>query len=122
MRLVALDVGLTTLAYNPVMPDPRCRVLVVQLPIPPLGPGPIRGNVPLAGAYLKPNAEAHGLGHEYAIDIFPTGRSNDLGDRAFVAELKARDSWLVGFTCYLWEALTDDRIVVVDPFSELMTK
>ena len=31
----------------------RRTVLLVQLPIPPLGPGPIRGNVPLAAAYLK---------------------------------------------------------------------
>jgi hypothetical protein len=42
-------------------------VLLVQLPIPPLGPTPIRGNVPLAAAYLKLFAERSGLGHSYAI-------------------------------------------------------
>ena len=31
----------------------RRHVLLVQLPIPPPGPGPIRGNVPLAAGYLK---------------------------------------------------------------------
>jgi len=39
----------------------RRDVLLVQLPIPPLGPAPIRGNVPLAAAYLTLFARRQGL-------------------------------------------------------------
>ena len=49
----------------------RRTVVLVQLPIPPLGPDPIRGNVPLAAAYLKLFAGRKGLGDFYRIDIFP---------------------------------------------------
>jgi radical SAM superfamily enzyme YgiQ (UPF0313 family) len=85
------------------MPTPRRRnVLLVQLPIPPLGPGPIRGNVPLAAAYLKLFAEQRGLGHDYAIDVLPAPIANTLGDHALAAELARREPWMVGFTCYLW--------------------
>jgi radical SAM superfamily enzyme YgiQ (UPF0313 family) len=78
------------------------RVLLVQLPIPPLGPAPIRGNVPLAAAYLKLFADARGLGADYTIDVFPAALANTLGDRALVEALAAREPWMVGFTCYLW--------------------
>ncbi|QEG31906.1 coproporphyrinogen III oxidase [Gemmata obscuriglobus] len=78
------------------------RVLLVQLPIPPLGPAPIRGNVPLAGAYLKLYAETRGLGADYDIEVFPAPLANTLGDRALAEALAARGPWLVGFTCYLW--------------------
>src|SRR5438132_12335280 len=81
---------------------PRRTVLLVQLPIPPLGPAPIRGNVPLAAAYLKLFAERQGLGPDYAIDLLPAAEANALGDRALVAAIAERDPWLVGFTCYLW--------------------
>jgi radical SAM superfamily enzyme YgiQ (UPF0313 family) len=77
-------------------------VLLVQLPIPPLGPTPIRGNVPLAAAYLKLFAERKGLGSFYAIEVFPARQANALGDHALVEALARRDPWLVGFTCYLW--------------------
>ncbi len=81
----------------------RCRrVLLVQLPIPPLGPAPIRGNVPLAAAYLKLFAESRGLGGDYHIELFPAALANTLGDRALVSALAEREPWLVGFTCYLW--------------------
>lgn len=80
----------------------RRSVVLVQLPIPPLGPDPVRGNVPLAAAYLKLFAENKGLGAFYAIDVFPAARANTLGDRALVAALAEREPWLVGFTCYLW--------------------
>ncbi len=82
--------------------SPRRTVLLVQLPIPPLGPAPIRGNVPLAAAYLKLFAESRGLGRFYDIGILPVNQANALGDRALVAALAERDPWLVGFTCYLW--------------------
>ena len=81
---------------------PRRRVLLAQLPIPPLGPGPLRGNVPLASAYLKLFAEAQGLGPFFDIELLPTWEANTLGDRALAAAIAERDPWLVGFTCYLW--------------------
>jgi hypothetical protein len=80
----------------------RRSVLLVQLPIPPLGPAPVRGNVPLAAACLKLFAEREGLGQFYAIEIFPGRQANVLGDRALVEALAARAPWLVRFTCYLW--------------------
>jgi hypothetical protein len=78
------------------------RVLLAQLPIPPLGPGRIRGNVPLAGAYLKLFARQRGLENFYDIDVVPAHRASTLGDRALAVHLAARRPWLVGFTCYLW--------------------
>jgi radical SAM superfamily enzyme YgiQ (UPF0313 family) len=84
------------------MENKRRNVLLVQLPIPPLGPAPIRGNVPLAAAYLKLFAEQRGLGADYAIDVLPAPLANTLGDRALAAELARREPWMVGFTCYLW--------------------
>jgi radical SAM superfamily enzyme YgiQ (UPF0313 family) len=81
---------------------PRRTVLLAQLPIPPLGPSPVRGNVPLAAAYLKLYAEARGLGDSYRIDILSSIEANTLGDRALAATIAERDPWLVGFTCYVW--------------------
>jgi radical SAM superfamily enzyme YgiQ (UPF0313 family) len=81
---------------------PRRRVLIVQLPIPPVGPGAIRGNVPLAAGYLKMFAEQRGLGSDFEIEILPTTFANSLGDRGLVAEILAAEPWMVGFTCYLW--------------------
>jgi radical SAM superfamily enzyme YgiQ (UPF0313 family) len=80
----------------------RRTVVLVQLPIPPLGPAPIRGNVPLAAAYLKLYAEANGLAPCYHLDILPAGEANTLGDHALVAAILQREPWLVGFTCYVW--------------------
>jgi radical SAM superfamily enzyme YgiQ (UPF0313 family) len=84
------------------MSQARRNVLLVQLPIPPLGPAPVRGNVPLAAAYLKLFAESRGLGSFYDVEVFPAHQANTLGDRALAAALAARRPWLVGFTCYLW--------------------
>src|SRR5207249_8674597 len=80
----------------------RRKVTLVQLPIPPLGPAPIRGNVPLAAAYLKLFAEGKGLGAFYDIEVFPAPLANTLGDRALAMALAERKPWLVGFSCYLW--------------------
>jgi radical SAM superfamily enzyme YgiQ (UPF0313 family) len=80
----------------------RRVVLLAQLPIPPLGPEPIRGNVPLAAAYLKLFAEKRGLASDYDIQILPAPLASSLGDRALAAALAERRPWLVGFTCYLW--------------------
>jgi radical SAM superfamily enzyme YgiQ (UPF0313 family) len=80
----------------------RRRVLLAQLPIPPLGPLPVRGNIPLAAGYLKLFARQRGLEAFYDIAILPADEANTLGDRALVEAILAREPWLVGFTCYLW--------------------
>lgn len=90
-------------SYNRSMSSSARRtVVLVQLPIPPLGPAPIRGNVPLAGAYLKLWAEKQNLGHDYDIQILPGRDANSFGDHAIVSALLAHDPWMVGFTCYVW--------------------
>ncbi len=80
----------------------RRRVVLAQLPIPPLGPGMVRGNVPLAAAYLKLFALQRGLADAFDIEILPAVHANSLGDRALVATIVEREPWLVGFTCYVW--------------------
>jgi radical SAM superfamily enzyme YgiQ (UPF0313 family) len=80
----------------------RRRVLLVQLPIPPSGLQPVRGNVPLAAGYLKLFARRSGLEERFEIDIFPAALANGLSDRGLVEAILARGADLVGFTCYLW--------------------
>src|SRR5262245_14473070 len=80
----------------------RRTALLVQLPIPPLGPAPVRGNVPSAAAYLKLWAGRKGLDQFYDIQVFPATLANSLGDQQLAEALAARDPWLVCFTCYLW--------------------
>src|SRR6516162_9088571 len=80
----------------------RRTVLLVQLPIPPLGPGTIRGNVPLAAAYLKLYAEQKALGSNYRIELLPTYAANSLGDHALVRAVVEYRPWMIGFTCYVW--------------------
>src|SRR5262249_48948455 len=70
--------------------------------IPPLGPVPIRGNVPLAAAYLKLFAQQKGLDNFYHIAILPAVQANSLGDQALVDAIADHNPWLVGFTCYVW--------------------
>jgi radical SAM superfamily enzyme YgiQ (UPF0313 family) len=77
-------------------------VILVQLPIPPVGPQPIRGNVPLAAGYLKLFAHLRGLESRYDIQILPTIEANTLSDQGLVEAILEREPWLVGFTCYLW--------------------
>jgi radical SAM superfamily enzyme YgiQ (UPF0313 family) len=77
-------------------------VLLVQLPIPPTGPGTIEGNVPLAAACLKLFARRHGLEERYAIELFSAALANTLGDQALIETIVARRPWMVGFTCYVW--------------------
>ena len=84
------------------MSTTRRKVILTQLPIPPLGFAPVRGNVPLAGAYLKHYAENLGLAADYDIELLPATEVDVLGDRALATALAARDPWMVGFTCYLW--------------------
>ena len=68
------------------------RVLLVQLPIPPPGPQPIRGNVPLAAGYLKLFARRRGLESHYTIDIFPPADANTLGGRPYKVHRVYRQS------------------------------
>jgi radical SAM superfamily enzyme YgiQ (UPF0313 family) len=83
------------------MPSRR-RVLLVQLPIPSLGPQPIRGNVPLAAGYLKLWARGQGLDERLDVEILPAREVNRCGDQALVDAIDATDPALVGFTCYVW--------------------
>jgi radical SAM superfamily enzyme YgiQ (UPF0313 family) len=81
---------------------PRRSVILVQLPIPPVGPQPIRGNVPLAAGYLKLFARLHGLESSFDIELFPPRDANTLGDQGLVEAILRLDPWMIGFTCYLW--------------------
>ncbi len=78
------------------------RIVLVQLPIPQLGIEPQRGNVPLAAAYLALYARRSGLDADYDIQIVPGTRASRLSDAGLVEDILARDPWMVGFTCYLW--------------------
>ncbi len=77
-------------------------VLLVQLPIPPPGPGAIEGNVPLAAAYLKLFARRQGLEELYDIELLSPRLADSLGDQALVEAILGRQPWMVGFTCYVW--------------------
>lgn len=77
-------------------------VLLVQLPIPPAGMEPVRGNVPLAAGYLKLMAHRRGLLGSFDVEIFPARLASSLGDSALVEAILAYRPYLVGFTCYLW--------------------
>ncbi len=61
---------------------PSRKIVLAQLPVPPLGPDPVRGNVPLAAAYLKLWAEKQHLTPHYDIQILPAYDANTLGDHA----------------------------------------
>lgn len=80
----------------------RHTILLLQLPIPPLGPEPIKSNVPLAAGYLKMYAEQQGLATAYDIQILPPPVVNTLGDWELVNAILEREPWMAGFTCYLW--------------------
>jgi radical SAM superfamily enzyme YgiQ (UPF0313 family) len=72
------------------------------LPIPPAGPAPIAGNVPLAAGYLSMWARKLGLDSSFAIEILPVAIANYASDVGIVREILACQPWMVGFTCYLW--------------------
>lgn len=78
------------------------RVLFVQLPIPPAGPSPIVGNVPLAAGYLMLHARNQGLEESYEFQILPPRIANEVSDLGIVEAILKADPWMVGFTCYLW--------------------
>ncbi len=77
-------------------------ILLAQLPIPPAGIEPIVGNVPLAAGYLILHARLQGLEESYQFSILPPPIANTYSDAGLVEEILARDVWMVGFSCYLW--------------------
>ncbi len=78
------------------------KVLFVQLPIPPAGPSPILGNVPLAAGYLILYARSRGLHNHFQLEILPPKICNYASDLGIVAEIVKRQPAMVGFSCYLW--------------------
>ncbi|MFO0815580.1 MAG: radical SAM protein [Gemmatales bacterium] len=80
----------------------RPLLLLLQLPIPPLGPGKLRGNVPLAAGYLKMYASLQGLDQHFNIEILPSHLANTLSEQGLVEAILTHQPRYVGFTCYLW--------------------
>lgn len=79
------------------------KVLLIQLPIPPLGPELVRGNVPLAAGYLKHYSE-NIAGVAAAVEVLPPRIADTTGDAGLVEEVVARRPDLLGFSCYVWNA------------------
>ncbi len=77
-------------------------VLFVQLPIPPAGPSPIVGNVPLAAGYLILHARNRGLDQHFHFAILPPKICNYSSDLGIVEAILEREANIVGFSCYLW--------------------
>lgn len=80
----------------------RRRVLLVQLPIPPVEGAPAEGNVPLAAGYLAVYARRRQLHEAYELEILPGQLVNQWSDQGLLKAVLDRRPWLVGFSCYLW--------------------
>jgi len=78
------------------------RVLLVQLPIPPVEQAPAEGNVPLAAGYLALYAQRQQLDKACQLEILPGPWVNQWGDQGLLRAVLERRPWLVGFSCYLW--------------------
>ena len=79
------------------------RALLVQLPIPPPGPHPIQGNVPLAAGYLKLFAQRSGVQGWAITDITAREAHNVLSDQSLVAgDPRRRLNAGQWSSCYLW--------------------
>lgn len=87
---------------NQSLASTKPSVLFVQLPIPPAGPTPIHGNVPLAAGYLILHARSRGLDKSFRFDILPTDIANYCSDVGIVEAILEREPYMVGFSCYLW--------------------
>ncbi len=74
----------------------------MQLPIPPAGPSPIIGNVPLAAGYLILHARSRNLDQHFQFEILSTHICNYSSDVGIVESILERDPAIVGFSCYLW--------------------
>lgn len=76
--------------------------LLLQLPIPPVGPQSIQGNIPLAAASIAASARRQGLEASWDIELPSPGEANRLGDRGLVEAILLRRPRLLGLSCYLW--------------------
>ena len=90
----------TTMGQRPM--TPRSDILLIQLPIPPLGSQAESENVPLAaGCLAAALPAAHRKGTE-KIAIFPGDEAGTLGDAALLQSIVQLEPAAIGFTCYLW--------------------
>ncbi len=80
----------------------RRRVVLVQLPIPPVEGVAARGNVPLAAGYLALFARRQGLEETFDVEILPGRWANQWGEQGVLRAVLERRPWLVGFSGYLW--------------------
>ena len=76
--------------------------LLLQLPIPPIGPQSIQGNIPLAAASIAAFARRQGLGASWDIELLPPREVNRLGDQGLVEAILLRRPRLLGLSCYVW--------------------
>ncbi len=72
-------------------------MLFVQLPIPPAGPSPIVGNVPLAAGYLILYACLKGLDRHYQFEILSPLICNYYSDAGIVQSIVAHEPRIVVF-------------------------
>ncbi len=84
------------------------RVILCQVPAPPLAGPPLRGNTPYAAACLALHARAAGLAEAFDIRVLPAREVNHAGDRALLDRILDEAPLLVGFTAYLWNV---DRVL-----------
>lgn len=100
------------------------RVVLAQLPIPPVAPQTIANNIPLGAGYLKQLARKRGLEPLWEIEILPAEAANRLGDQGLAAAIVQRQPSLVGFTCYLWNIertlWVADRIKQLAPATKIL--
>lgn len=100
--LLRLDLESIERFLNTSARDLSRSVLFVQLPIPPAGPSPIVGNVPLAAGYLILHARNRGLDQHFQFEILPPKICNYSSDLGIVQAIVEREPGIVGFSCYLW--------------------
>ncbi|HUP81973.1 MAG TPA: radical SAM protein, partial [Pirellula sp.] len=93
---------MSNLLLNQLAQTSARSVLFVQLPIPPAGPAPIYGNVPLAAGYLMLHARSRGLEEHFRFEILSPKICNYHSDLGIVEQILVREPRIVGFSCYLW--------------------
>ncbi len=79
----------------------RSDILLIQLPMPPLGAEAVSENVPLAAGCLTAAIPRQRDGRA-EIAILPGAEANDFGDAALLRAIVNREPAAIGFTCYLW--------------------
>lgn len=80
----------------------RPDILLIQLPIPPLGSQAESENVPLAAGCLVAALPPERRGGVEKITIFPGDEAGTLGDAALLQSIVQLEPAAIGFTCYLW--------------------